>query len=73
MMAIDYSEGLAIEARQIGNGWRASTTVGKMTFSVDRATEPEARARLIEVFEDQLFGFDRFLARAIRARNGDLS
>lgn len=71
-MTIDYAAGLTIDARPVAHGWRAATTVGKITFSVDRPTETEARARLVEVFEDAMFGFDRYLARALRAQNANV-
>lgn len=67
MTAVDYATDLTIETRETAHGWRASTTIGKISFTVDRPTETEARARLIEIYEDKLFGFDRYLARAWRA------
>lgn len=67
-MTIDYAAGLTIETTRTTKGWRATTMVGSVRLSVDRQTETEARARLVEVYEDRMFGFDRYLARAWRSR-----
>lgn len=65
-MTIEYADQITIDTRPTAHGWRASTTIGRISFSVDRCTETEARARLVEIF-----AFDRHLARAWRTRNAN--
>jgi hypothetical protein len=68
-MTIDYGAELTIRTSRTHHGWRAETTIDNTALATIRPTEPEARTRLIQIYEDALFGFPRDLARRWRIRN----
>lgn len=66
-MTVDYGAQLTITVERTRRQYRATTTIGTVTLEAVRPTAEQARAALIALYEDTLFGINNVNRRAARA------
>lgn len=65
-MTVDYGAQLTITVERTRRQFRASTTIGTTTLEAIRPTAEDARAALVSLYEDTLFGINNVNRRAAR-------